>query len=203
MDKDVLIDKLQDLGFSENIIAAFQKVPREDFVSEEFKNQAYEDRALPVGFNQTISQPYTIAHMLEDLDLKEGQKVLELGSGIGYVLALISTILGGKGEVYGVEIIEGLANKSQNNLKDYKNIEVYNRNGVEGLPEKAPFDRILISAACSKIPKKIVNQLQEDGLIVAPMGPPVFQSIITLKKEKQQLVTIREKPGFVFVPFIE
>ncbi len=133
MNKTQLLGHLKNQGFSKKILNAFAKVKRENFVPKDLEERAYEDRPLPIGGGQTISQPYTIATMLKLLNLKSGQKVLELGSGCGYVLALISGIVGNKGKVYGVEIVKELANKSKNNIKDYKNIKVYNRDGKLGV----------------------------------------------------------------------
>ena len=203
MDKEFLVKKLDNLNFSQKIISAFKKVPREEFVPKEFKHQSYEDIALPIGNKQTISQPYTIAVMLEELKLEPKQKVLELGSGIGYVLALISEIVEEEGQVYGVEIIEEIAEKSKRYLKKYKNIEIYNKNGTKGLPQKASFDRVIMSAACSQIPNEIIAQIREGGLIVAPIGSSFSQNIITLKKENEELIVEQERQGFVFVPFVE
>jgi len=169
MNKTQLLQSLKQQGFSRKIIDAFKKVKREDFVPEEIKHRAYEDRAQPIGKDQTISQPYTIAMMLYLLEIKQGQKVLEVGSGCGYVLALINTIT--KSKVYGIEIIKALAEKSKQNLKDYPNIKVYNKNGNKGLKEHSPFERILISAACEKIPETLLNQLADNGILVAPVGP--------------------------------
>ncbi|GAJ18173.1 unnamed protein product, partial [marine sediment metagenome] len=166
------------------------------------ESRAYEDMALPIGKGQTISQPYTIATMLSLLDLKKGQKVLEIGSGCGYVLALISKITGNKGKVFGVEIVKELAEKSKTNIKAYKNVKVYNRDGRQGLKEKSPFDRIIISAACGEIPKKILNQLKDKGIVVAPVGPQHWQSLVAIQREKDDFKIKEKLPGFVFVPFV-
>jgi len=189
MNKTQLLQHLKTQGSSKNILNAFSKVKRESFIPKDLESRAYEDRALPIGNGQTISQPYTIATMLNLLDLKKSQNVLELGSGCGYVLALISEIVGEKGKVYGIEIVKKLAEKSKNNVKDYRNIKVYNRDGRKGFirekdatfvkvqKESRPsvlrgkstretrgslvFDRIIISAACKEIPKKILSQLKD------------------------------------------
>jgi len=108
MDKSQLIESLKMRGFSKEIISSFEKVRREDFVPEDMKKIAYEDTSLPIGEGQTISQPYTIAVMLSLLDLKKGQKILEIGSGCGYVLALVSELIGKGEKVYGIEIIKSL-----------------------------------------------------------------------------------------------
>ncbi len=201
MNKKELLNSLKQKGFPKEILNAFSKVKRENFIPEELKTHAYEDTALSIGKDQTISQPYTIAMMLSLLELKKGHKVLEIGSGCGYVLALISEI--NKSQVFGVEIIKELAERSRKNLEDFHNIEVYNKDGSKGLPEQAPFDRILISAACEKIPELLFSQLKNNGIIVAPIGPRHEQSLIAIQKQKDKFVIKKEIPGFIFVPFIE
>jgi len=205
MNKQELLKRLKAFGFSRQILDAFSKVKREDFVFEKLEKETYEDTPLPIGHGQTISQPYTIAVMLSEIELKKGQKVLEVGSGSGYVLALISEIVGKKGKVCGIEIISELVAKSKEALAlgDYKNVEVYNRNGSDGLPEKASFDRILISAACREIPKKLLNQLKDGGILLAPRGPRFEQILVVIQRKGDKFVTKREIPGFIFVPFIE
>ncbi len=203
MNKRELIESLEQRGFSKEILKAFYSVKREDFVLESMREHSYDDTALPIGSGQTISQPSTIAVMLSLLDLKSGQKVLEVGSGSGYVLALLSEIIGNKGEVFGLEIIKKLEEKSKENISDYDNIHVFNRSGNLGLEEDVVFDRILISAACREIPEKIIPHLKNNGILVAPMGGNLGQSITSFKKIKNKLVKTKEIPGFVFVPFVE
>lgn len=202
MNKVQLLQHLKRQDFPKKILDAFSKVKRENFVPEDLESRAYEDRALPIGKGQTISQPYTIATMLNLLDLKKDQKVLEIGSGCGYVLALISKIIGNKGKVFGVEIVKELAEKSKENLKGYKNVGVYRRDGRKGLEEKSPFDRIIISAACGEIPKKILNQLKDKGIAVAPVGPQHWQSLVAIQRQKDDFKIKEKLPGFVFVPFV-
>ena len=229
MNKSQLLQSLKQRGFSKEILNAFLKVKRESFVPEKIRTHAYEDTALPIGRGQTISQPYTIAMMLSLLKLKEGQKVLEAGSGCGYVLALISEIVGSRGRVFGIEIIKELVENSRKNLKNYKNIKVYNKNGTDGLSKEEiatfvggnekrrrsgirgksaretagslAFDRILISAACEKIPEKLLSQLKDKGIIVAPVGL-YEQSLVAVQKKKNKFIIKEKIPGFVFVPFI-
>jgi protein-L-isoaspartate(D-aspartate) O-methyltransferase len=205
MNKEELLQRLKKMGFSGKIINAFSDVKREDFIPEEFRSQSYEDTALPIGKGQTISQPYTIAVMLSELDLKSGQNVLEVGSGSGYVLALISEIIGKKGRVFGLEIVKDLAKKSKESLGlgNYKNAGVYARSGFKGLPEKAPFDRIIMSAAVRDIPKSLLKQLKEKGILVAPKGPRFQQDIVVIQKQGDKFITKSEIPGFIFVPFVE
>ncbi len=220
MNKTQLIQSLKQRGFSKQILNAFSKVKRENFIPEELKAQAYEDSALPIGKGQTISQPYTIAMMLSLLELKPKQKVLEVGSGCGYALALLSKIVGNNGKVFGIEIIKELAEKSKKNLKDYKNIKVYHGSGA--FPEKASavstnlkeglirgnfgslyFSRILMSAGCRKIPEKLLSQLKDNGILVAPVGSKHEQSLVAVQKKKNKFVVKKEIPGFVFVPFVD
>ena len=203
MNKQQLIERLRTMGFSEKILEAFSAVKREDFIPEELQRDTYEDTALPIGHGQTISQPYTIALMLSELDLNEGQKVLEVGSGSGYVLALISRIVGKKGKVFGLEVIKKLAKKSKETLENYRNIKVYNKNGSGGLPEEAPFDRILVSAAVREIPEKLLSQLKEKGILVAPKGPVFEQNIVVIQRQGDKFITKTEIPGFVFVPVVD
>lgn len=206
MNKQELLDSLGEKGFSGQIIEAFSKVKREDFIPKNVQPMAYEDTALPVGHGQTISQPYTIAVMLSLLELKKdkAQKVLEIGSGCGYVLALLSEIVGKNGKVYGMELLKELAEKSKANLADYGNIIVYNKNGSEGLPEKAPFDSIIISAALSHIPEKIMGQLKNKGTIVAPKGSRFEQELVAIQRKSESEFEIKNRvPGFIFVPFVE
>lgn len=200
MNKQELLRNLKQKGFSEEILNTFAKVPRENFVPEKIKEYAYDDNALPIGKGQTISQPYTIAVMLSLLDLKKGQKVLEVGSGCGYVLALISKIT--KTKVFGIEVVKELAEKSKGNLKDY-NVEIYNRNGKEGLKEESPFKRILISAACKEVPKTLLNQLTNKGILVAPVGPGNDCLMVKIQREKNKFVEKEKVFGFRFVEFVE
>lgn len=199
-DKNALLAKLKSGGLPDEILNAFAKVKRESFIPDTLASYAYEDIALPLNDGTTVSQPSTIALMLKLLELspnKENQKVLEIGSGSGYVLALISEIIK-EGKVYGLEIQEKMAIKAKKVLSDYKNIKIINRSGLKGLPEEAPFDRILISASCpdKEVPYSLLSQLKYNGIIVTP----VQQSIFQIRKENNKL-TENEFPGFAFVPF--
>ena len=202
LQKQILIESLKQRGFSEKILESFSKVKRENFVPKKAREYTYEDTALPIGNSQTISQPYTIAMMLSLLELKKGQKVLEIGSGCGYVLSLISEIIGAKGKIFGIEIIKELIEMSKKNLKEYRNVKIYNINGRFGLREKAPFDRILISAANNEISEPLIKQLKNNGVIVAPLGSRFEQSLIAFKKIKGKLKIKKEIPGFIFVPLV-
>ena len=195
--KQELLENLKANGFSESIIKAFEKIKREDFILPQYKSLAYEDIALPLEGGATISQPYTIAFMLSLLELKRGQKILEIGSGSGYVLALISEIIL-DGEIYGLEIIKSLAEKSKNLLKKDKSIKIINQDGSNGLSEHAPFDRILVSASAEELPLNLYAQLKNNGILVAPIKESIFQI-----KEQNSKIKLKEFPGFVFVPLIQ
>lgn len=203
MNKSELLEKLKKQGFAERIISAFEKVKRENFVQRDFKELAYDDIALPISEGESISQPSTIAIMLSLLRLHESQRVLEIGSGCGYVLALISEIVGKSGRVFGLEISNKLVEKSIQNIEDYKNIRVFNRNGKNRLSEEAPFERILISAALEKIPEPLFSQLKEGGIIVAPIGSQQMQVLTSIRKKENRFSVLKSIPGFVFVPFME
>lgn len=206
--KDKLIQHLELQNFPSPIIRAFEKVERQDFVPSNQGKNAYYDNALPIGHKQTISQPSTIAIMLSMLDLKLGQKVLEIGSGSGYVLALLSEIVGEKGEVHGIERLLELAEQSIKNLKisGYNDIHVHCQDGTKPTPNSETYDRILISAGSEKYPpKSLLNQLKPNGILVIPLGPSGgYQRTMTAIQRKQnQFKTINEKPGFGFVPLVE
>ncbi len=203
MDKEQLMSLLKSENFNEKIINAFSKVKRENFVNTNMKNMAYENIALPISESETISQPSTIALALSMLKPKENQKILEIGSGCGYVLALISEIVGENGKVFGVEIVKELAERSRINLKNYKNIEIFNLNGNKGLLERAPFNRILISAALEEVPNEILSQLDEKGILVAPIGPGFMQTLTSIRKIEENFIIEKEIPGFIFVHFVK
>jgi protein-L-isoaspartate(D-aspartate) O-methyltransferase len=197
MDKKQLIDSLKREGFSENILNAFSKIKREDFILKTFISSAYLDEPLPIGNGQTISQPYTIAFMLTLLELYDNQTILEVGSGSGYVLALINEI-SKNAKIYGIERIKELAEISKKVLKNKKNIEIFNSDGAKGLKEKAPFDRILVSASSKEIPQKLLSQLKYNGILVC-----VVKNSIVVAKRKCGGNKITEYPGFIFVPLVE
>ena len=196
MDKKQLIESLENQNFPEKIVDAFRKVRREDFVPLNYKEFAYADVPLPIGHGQTISQPYTIASMLDLLELKDNLKILEVGSGSGYVLALINRI-SANSEIYGVERIRELADSSKKILKGQKNIKIIVGDGSRGVREKAPFDRILVSASSEEIPKELLKQLNGNGIMVCVVGNSVIKIKRTLKGDE-----IEEYPGFSFVPLV-
>jgi len=192
MDKSRLLLELQKEGYSKQIISAFEKVNRESFLPEHLKAYAYENMPLPIGKGSTISQPSTIAFMFQLLNIKENSKVLEIGSGSGYVLSLISNIT--KSDIYGIEINEKVAAESRKIIKENPKIHVINRNGFNGMPDKAPFNRILVSASCNQSPRHLFSQLAEEGILVVPVENSIFK-ITNIKGSFQE----EEYPGFSFV----
>lgn len=191
-----LAKSLRQKGFSEAVISAFAKVQREKFVPEQYREYAYEDVALPLEDGSSLSQPYTIAFMLSLLEPKYNQKILEIGSGSGYALALISEIIK-NGKIIGLELSKTLAVKSKTILSKDTNVQILNRSGFEGFAEQAPYDRILISASCSdmRIPYVIAEQLSDNGIMVSPVQTSIWQFKKTAGKLEQ-----KEFQGFAFVP---
>ncbi len=172
-----------------NILSAFLKVPRHAFVPPAFEGQAYEDHPIQIDCLQTISQPYIVAYMLEQLALKKEDKVLEIGTGSGYQTALLAELVK---EVYSIEIIQDLYQiaKERLNFLGYSNVYLSYGDGRKGWVEKSPFDKIIIAAATNEIPKKLIEQLKENGLMVIPVGGPE-QDLVLGRKIKGVLVTKR------------
>lgn len=181
-----------------NVLDALEKVARHLFVPKEFLEQAYENYPLPIGHEQTISQPYTVAFMLESLDLKKGNKVLEVGTGSGWNAALIAEIVR-PGMVFTTEVVEELIEFSKKNLRKYRNVVVIGVDGSAGYKKEAPYDRIIVTAACPAIPKQLIEQLGDGGILVAPVGDVFGQQMIRLKKTNGRLEE-KSLGSFVFVP---
>ena len=152
-----------------NVISAMRKVPRHLFVPRKNWAFSYGDHPLPIGEGQTISQPYIVAFMTEALELKPGEKVLEIGTGSGYQAAILAELID---EVYSIEIIEALGKRAQETLKKlgYKNVHIKIGDGHKGWPQKAPFDAIMVTCAPEQIPRPLVEQLKEGGRIIIPVG---------------------------------
>ena len=151
------------------VLRAMEKVPRHLFVPEDERGAAYADSPLPIGFGQTISQPYIVGFMTEALAVTKAHRVLEIGTGSGYQAAVLGELAG---EVYTIEIVPGLAERATRTLKalGYTNIHVRSGNGYAGWPEQAPFDRIMVTAAPDEIPQALVDQLKMDGVMAIPVG---------------------------------
>jgi protein-L-isoaspartate(D-aspartate) O-methyltransferase len=183
------------------VLGAMLEVPRHEFVPESLRDQAYEDHPLPIGAGQTISQPYIVAVMLEYLALESTDRVLEVGTGSGYVTGLVARMCA---EVYSVERHSELAAAAEATLArlGYSNVKLRLGDGGQGWPEYAPFDAIVVSAATSEVPPALFAQLREGGRMVVPVGPPTSQELqLTRKVNGQQEVRVLE--GCRFVPLVE
>ena len=154
---------------SEKVLEAMRRVPRHLFVPVAMRDDAYSDSALPIGLGQTISQPYIVAFMTEALDVQPEHRVLEIGTGSGYQAAVLAE---SARDVYSMEIVEALANTARATLTDlgYRNVHTRTGNGYAGWPERAPFDRIIVTAAPPEVPRRLIEQLKPAGLIAVPVG---------------------------------
>ncbi|NLT65475.1 MAG: protein-L-isoaspartate(D-aspartate) O-methyltransferase [Acidobacteria bacterium] len=181
----------------ERVLAAMLKVPRHEFVTPEFTELAYQDGALPIRQGQTISQPYIVAHMTELLELRAGDRVLEVGTGSGYQAAVLAEIAA---EVFTIEIIPELQREASEILGKlgYTNIRFRVGDGYAGWPEHAPFDKIIVTAAPEDIPKPLIDQLTDGGRLVIPVGG-INQELVVVDKEKSG-VTRRSSIPVRFVP---
>ena len=170
----------------ERVLAAMAKVPREEFVPADQRVDAYEDGPLPIGYDQTISQPYIVAFMTEQLRPKPGDRVLEIGSGSGYQAAILAELVT---EVYTIEIVEPLAKTAEATLQrlGYKNVHLKVGDGYKGWPEEAPFDAIIVTCAPDKVPQPLVDQLKDGGRMVIPVGERFAQQLYLLEKKNGQL----------------
>ena len=193
--------QIQERGVRDSAtLAALRKVPRHSFVPIDQMANAYEDRPLPIGYGQTISQPYIVAYMTEIIKPKPGQKVLEIGTGSGYQAAVLAEIVN---KVYTIEIVEELGKQATTRLKNlnYKNIEVKTADGYHGWKEHAPFDAIMVTAAAEYIPTPLKEQLKDGGRMIIPVGSPYMtQQLMLIEKTGDKFRTTSKMP-VRFVPF--
>ena len=168
------------------VLEAMGKVARERFVTDILlKGSAYEDRPLPIGCGQTISQPYIVALMTEELRLDKDKKVLEVGTGCGYQTAILAELAG---LVYSIEIVKDLYEMAKENLKDYENVRIFMGDGRKGLKEHAPYDGIIVTAAPASIPQALIDQLDIGGIMVIPVGPSSWnQELYRVEKHKSTI----------------
>lgn len=207
-----LVDNLIKEGWlkTDSIIAAFRKIKREDFVPEDIKNLAELNEALPIGFGQTISQPLTVAFMLELLQPEAGDKILDIGAGSGWTAALLAEIVGRPskagypGKVVAIEVISKLKEFGEKNVAKYgfiekKIVEFICADGSEGFQKYSPYDKILVSAASSSgVPEELKKQLKIEGKLVCPIENSIWLFI----KKNAKVFEKKEYPGFVFVPLV-
>jgi len=172
------------------VLDVMRGIPREDFIPHGLKEYAYSDGPLPIGSGQTISQPFIVAYMTHLLKLEGNEKVLEIGTGSGYQAAVLSKL---SKDVYSIEIVPELARSAAISLDNYKNVSVKSGDGYLGWPEHAPFDAILITAAPKKVPKPLLDQLADNGVLVSPIGE---------EGTIQQLVRITKKNGNIYREYL-
>ena len=198
--RNKLVKKLREKGIQDGaVLAAIGKVPRHVFFENALIDHAYQDKAFPIGEGQTISQPYTVAFQSEKLEIRPGDKVLEIGTGSGYQACILME-LGAK--VYTIEYNRNLYEKAKDFLPrlGYKPYFFYG-DGSKGLPSKAPFDKIIVTAGAPVVPTALTDQLAEGGILVIPVGGRDKQSMLQLRKEKGKLIK-KEFANFAFVPLL-
>lgn len=183
------------------VLAAMRDVRREFFLSDLLTSHAYDDRPLPIGHGQTISQPYMVAYMTELLRPKKGDRVLEVGTGSGYQAAVLATIVE---QVYSIEIVKELAEEARGRLDDlgYSNVTVRTGDGYHGWPEQAPYDGIIITAAARSVPEPLIQQMKPASRMVIPLGSdPRRQDLVLVEKTAEGSVTSHKMIPVRFVPF--
>ncbi|MBP9198200.1 MAG: protein-L-isoaspartate(D-aspartate) O-methyltransferase [Saprospiraceae bacterium] len=198
-----LVNELKSKGIkNELILSAFMDIPRHYFLEKTFADWAYKDVAFPIDADQTISQPYTVAMQTTLLDIKKGDKVLEIGTGSGFQACVLSH-MGAK--VYTIERQKKLFDKTEKFLHDigFGNIRTLYGDGYEGAPRFAPFDKILITAGASEIPEKLIEQLKPGGIMVIPLGQGDLQKMLRITKNEDGSLKKENFGNYRFVPFLK
>lgn len=199
--KKRLLDELERMGIENRVLGAINKTDREKFVPEYYRKDAYANYPQPIGHGQTISQPYTVAYMIQLLDLHEGQSVLEIGAGSGYNAAVMSRLVGAEGQIVSVELLSTLAETAKKNLRaaQIENVTIVQGDGYEGYPPGSPYDRIIVTAGASEIPDPLMAQLKQRGIMVIPVSVDGYQVMTRILKGDPPKITRHGE--FRFVPF--
>jgi protein-L-isoaspartate(D-aspartate) O-methyltransferase len=205
---DILCDKMVEEQLktrnikSEAVLDAMHAVPRHLYVSRDLQSHAYNDSPLPIGLGQTISQPYIVAFMTEQLGVSPGMKILEIGTGSGYQAAILAYL---GCEVYTVELLEELAAEAKRSFakSNFNNVRVKYGNGYLGWPEEAPFDAIIVTAAPDKIPEKLIEQLKDGGKMILPVGKVNSVQLLKLIVKIGKRIIERDLLPVRFVPMVE
>ena len=197
----LLIEELKSQGIEDKLVLkALEEIPRKLFVPKNLREEAYENHPLHIGHNQTISQPYTTAFMLQNLKLNNNDIVLEIGTGSGWSTALTAYICE---KIYSIETIPELSKTAKENIKKtkLKNIKIITGDGSKGLKKYSPYDKIIVNAACSQVPNILISQLKNNGILICPVGNLYEQSLLKIVKEKNNIKTYN-LGGFIFVPLV-
>jgi protein-L-isoaspartate(D-aspartate) O-methyltransferase len=199
--KDEMLKMLRG-NISDRVAEAMERVPRERFVPDGIRHMAYEDHPLPIGEGQTISAPHMVAIMCDVLDLREGMKVLDVGTGSGYHAAVMADLVGPEGHVYSIERVPELVVFARRNLREagIENVTVVEGDGSGGLPEHAPYDRINVAATAPKVPEPLKEQLKVGGKLVIPVGTCYQELVLVIRIDEG--FELEHHGGVVFVPLI-
>lgn len=206
--RKALVDELKEHGYvrTDRVENAMLKVPREEFIPLKNRKYAYIDQPLPIGEGQTISAPHMVAMICETLQIEEGMKILEVGSGFGYNAAVVAELLGPKGHLFTTERIESLAKQATENLERTgygERVTVLHTDGTRGLESEAPFDRIYGTASAPSVPEPLKKQLKVGGKLLAPVGPQSYvQKLVCIIRREEDKYESHELGGVAFVPMI-
>jgi protein-L-isoaspartate(D-aspartate) O-methyltransferase len=203
-ERERLVSNLMKEGYikSQEVKNAFLTIHRELFIPDEIRSYAYADTPLDIGFGQTISAPHMVAIMAETLDIKKGQKILEIGTGSGYHAAVVASLVGSEGHVYTIERFDSLASNALKNITkaEIHNVTIEVGDGSLGVPAHQPYDRIYVTAASPSIPPPLVDQLNDPGKLLIPVGDMYCELLLLEKKHNK--ISQHRRGGCVFVPLV-